>query len=392
MRKLFNNIYAVEARAADVTAFLDRLSRMGVVCEHTRVIDDLTIKFQISGNYMKIVSDLAKRLGVEIIVTGMCGPKQFFFTAKRRAILLVGFSVMIFLTLFIPTRILFVEVEGNTSLSTQYILDQAERIGIRFGAKRKSVRSEKIKNAMLQLVPELKWAGVNTYGCRAVINVTERKLAENRLEQGGGVQGIYAQRDGIVSDITVIKGTPVCKVGQAVNAGQLLVSGYTDCGLHIRAEQAQGRVKAITQHKIRAKVPVYTLRRTNVIAKQEKWSVQFGKKRIKLYNSSGNCAPCCGKIYETFHLLLPGGFRLPVAVVKETLLTYERSTESKTPDDRTMNALVREYLVSNMVDGRILRIETFVSDECGIVSLAGTATCEELIGRILNGEIDKIDS
>lgn len=39
-----------------------------------------------------------------------------------------------------------------------------------------------MKNALLSAIPELQWAGVNTYGCRAVISVRERTLPERKPE------------------------------------------------------------------------------------------------------------------------------------------------------------------------------------------------------------------
>lgn len=392
MKKMFENRYELELKSADTSGFLDRLSASGVTCEHARVVDDLTICFQVCGKHMRITVDLAKRLGFDLKTLAVSGPIQLLHLAKRRAALLLGIIVAVILTIFIPTRILFVEIEGNTTLDKQHIMEQAELVGIYFGAARKSVRSEKIKNGLLQAVPELKWAGINTYGCRAVISVTEREHTDLQQFQGNVVQGLYAVRDGIISELTVTRGTPLCRTGQAVSAGQLLISGYTDCGLLIRAEQAQGIVKAVTHHKIDALVAGYSPCHSNAADKHSRWSVQFGKKRIKLYNSSGNLALGCGKINETFHLTLPGGFQLPVSVVKETILIYKDGGVQNIPNESVIEGLACNYIVSDMVNGKILSTEMCISADEDIIKLTGRATCEELIGILQNEGIDKIDS
>ena len=58
------------------------------------------------------------------------------------------------------------------------ILERAEYCGVHFGAKAGSVRSEQVKNRLLFEIPELRWAGVNTTGCTAVITVAERQSGE----------------------------------------------------------------------------------------------------------------------------------------------------------------------------------------------------------------------
>ena len=41
------------------------------------------------------------------------------------------------------------------------------------------IRSEKVKNSLLQRIPQLQWAGINTDGCVAVISVREKTAIKN---------------------------------------------------------------------------------------------------------------------------------------------------------------------------------------------------------------------
>ena len=69
-------------------------------------------------------------------------------------------------------------------------------------------------------------------------------------QKSAGVGSIVASRDGVITSITTTKGTPLCKAGQAVKAGQILISGYTDCGISIRADPAEGEVFAETYREM----------------------------------------------------------------------------------------------------------------------------------------------
>ena len=88
-----------------------------------------------------------------------------------RPVLLAGLGILFLLAMYLPSRVLFIRVEGNMQIPDRQILAAAEECGIRFGASRREVRSEKVKNALLSSVPQLQWAGVNTAGCVATISV-----------------------------------------------------------------------------------------------------------------------------------------------------------------------------------------------------------------------------
>lgn len=386
--KLFSNQYFVQIVCGDPVYLLTRLASAGVRMLNVVTVNEWAIQLQVSGKDLHILRQITHTLGCDIKVLAQSGPAAFGSLLKRRLVFVFGIFLLFLLTLFIPTKVLFVEVEGNHTLSTEQILEKAELVGIYFGASRKEVRSEKMKNALLQAVPHLKWAGINTYGCRAVISVTERESADTPQMNRNAVQGIYAMHDGIISSITVTKGTPLCKKGDAIKAGQLLISGYTDCGLLTRAESAQGEVFAITQHKMQAYTPSYPIVRGVLKEKTEQWSIQIGKKKINLYIGSGNSTTGCGKIVKRYTLTLPGDFALPISLVRNTVFPYETTGEYEAADPKAVCGLAESYIEDNMVSGRVL--DAYVSFETGeqMHLFTGTYTCEEMIGKIQNEGIE----
>ena len=162
------------------------------------------------------------------------------------------------------------------------ILSAAEDCGIVFGASRRRVRSEKTKNALLSAIPQLQWAGVNTSGCVATISVRERTEAV-QAEDSKFIQSIVAIRDGYVLSATVTEGTGLVIPGQSVQKGQILISGYTDCGICIRAEGAAGEVMAQTSRELEAVMPAKYDQRTQNREVRKHYSLLIGKKRIKLW-------------------------------------------------------------------------------------------------------------
>ena len=264
MRSGIVSAYTLEVTSADPGHLLTRISAAGITVFDIQYISDLKIRISVHANRFALLKEVLQRYGSEWKVLSETGLLVYLRSLRKRMCLIVCVILLLAATVWIPTRILFVAVEGNKNLSDTLILDQAEACGITFGASRGVVRSEKMKNALLLALPELKWAGINTSGCTAVINVLERER-EERVVNSDGVSGIAAVRDGIICDMTVTKGTALCQVGQAVHAGQLLISGYSDRGLVTRAEPAQGEVRAMTNRDLQAVAPSATVQRAEVL-------------------------------------------------------------------------------------------------------------------------------
>ena len=110
---------------------------------------------------------------------------------------------------------------------------------------------------------------------------------DEKKEEVSGITSIVALRDGVISDLTVVQGNGVCQVGQAVKKGQLLVSGYTDVGLTIKATQAKAEIYAQTLRNIQMITPSPTSLRGEVSGKKTRYALRIGKKLIKLYKDSG---------------------------------------------------------------------------------------------------------
>ena len=243
--------------------------------------DELTVHFQVSRKAIKRVREIASKRGDTLSIRRR---KGMYWTAKgllKRPVLLAGIIILMCIAVFLPTRIFFFRVEGNDSIPTKLILEKCAQCGISFGASRREVRSEKVKNALLEAIPELQWAGVNTSGCVATISVRERS-EENPSVQVNGVSSMIAVRDGVITDLTVTRGNAVCKIGKAVRAGQILISGYTDCGISIRAEQAQGEIYARTDREIEAIFPDNTSEKGEMTRQTKKISLIIGKYRLAI--------------------------------------------------------------------------------------------------------------
>ena len=383
-----SGILRVRITGADIGRTLQQLVQQGVSLRDIRWEDDLTVTLHLSSKDREMIVSVCNRHGNNLDFLEETGMFHLIKSISIRPVLAAGIMLLFALTVYLPTRVLFFSVEGNSSVPELRILETAEEYGIRFGASRESVRSEQIKNQLLEDIPELKWSGINTTGCTAVISVREQPV-QTAQPASTGVSSIVAARDGRITSCTVTKGSTMCAPGQVVHGGQLLVSGYSDCGICIRVSEAEGEIFAETSRNLRSATPVQCLFRQERGSTQKRYSLLFGKKRINLWKGSGISPATCGRMYEEYYITLPGGFRLPVCLMIETLTDWETVPMDVLPEqvENSLKAFARKTVLKDSIAGRILREKQTLTEESGCYVLESSFFCSEMIGRVITEEI-----
>ena len=365
--------------------FISHLNQNGVETYKLKRQNELVSIAAIHRKDYRSLVKMAQQYGADIQIVDEWDFIKYCTVILRRPILIIGLFLWIWLVSYLPTRILFVTVCGNKTVPEQLIVEVAKEYGVYFGAVREDLRNEKIKNALLSKIPQLEWVGVNTYGCVAEIAVRER-IGYEGTETDTGISSLVATHDGIISNVIVLRGSALCTVGQAVSKGQTLISGFTDCGLTIRAERAAGSVYAYTNRTLTAYLPVVGRVRRDATGQKSKFSLKIGKNIINLSISSGISHSDCAKIYSEKNVVLPGGFRLPISLVCETEYMYNTETDSVT--ERTdITDLTKSYLHTQIIDGNILGSDYEISSRDELICLAGSFYCREIISRERREEI-----
>lgn len=375
-------IVEAELTSADPPAALAALNNAGIEVYYARQSGALSLCFSVRRSDWRRLQRLTQKRGEQLRLCRRSGLYWFWKKLLKRPVLLGGIALIVALTWYLPTRIFFVEIQGNKEVPASLILEKAEQCGIEFGTDRRGIRSEQIKNELLQAIPRLQWAGINTYGCRAVISVHERPEQEPDAS-ADAVRSIVADRDGVIRQITVRNGNRVCQVGQAVKAGQVLISGYTDCGICIRASCADGEVLAETSRAVTAVLPANYRQKGEITCQETKYSLLIGKKQINFYKDSGISDTTCDKMYSVKYITLPGGFQLPIAIVTQTVTYYE--TAPVLMDEQTGRELIIRYaqqrLMTDMAGGQILHRSETVEQTPDVFYFQGQYACLEMIGK-----------
>ena len=369
----------IRLTSADPEGALAQIARAGISIFDVEKTDDLTWQFTVSQTNGKKIQTIANKRGESVVSISRAGIFWSLLQLRKRMVLICGLLLLAMLSTWVPSRVFFVQVEGNVTVPSRMIVDNAIKCGIHFGASRKEVRSERVKNQLLAQLPELQWAGVNTAGCVAEISVCERSVEEKQNKKPA-VSSIVAAADGIIAEMTALNGNVLCKPGQAVKAGQVLISGYTDCGICIRATRAEGEILAHTQRRLSAVFPEERAVRGKIVGTEEKFSLIIGKKQINFSKYSGISGASCAKIYEQKYMTLPGGFELPVSFVRERITYYETSVGAEKDIESSLRYFARNYVTKQTLAGKIENEQIYISSAEGLSRLEGVFSCLEQIG------------
>lgn len=379
-RKL-HSLWKMKLVSADPRKAMACIQNAGFTISEAEQTDLLTWQFFVPAGQGKKIKDLAAKGGFECQTIEKLGICRDIVSLKRRPILVLGMLILALLSIWVPSRVLFVEIRGNESLSVQSILEEARNCGITMGASRRYVKSQQVKNILLDKLPQLQWAGVETVGCVAVITVREREQQQIK-PSSEGICSIVANRDAIIYFMTVLKGNAICKPGQAVKAGQVLISAYTDCGICIRADRAYGEVLGLTQYKISASFPKEWMTRGEFDRKEITFSLIIGKKQINFYKDSGISGMSCAKIYKHKYMTLPGGFQLPVSLVIEQTFYYENPVTLDMDGAVCLQDFAKRYILSQTQGGKIEYMQESFRETNGCLVLEGVYGCIENIGKV----------
>lgn len=378
---LFGTVEA-ELTTADPASAVTYYSGSGIRLREPVLIRPLVLRFLIRPKDWKAMEQLAARRGDHCNVVKRSGFYVLLPGLRHRLLfwcLLVG---MLAFAMYAPKRLWFLRVEGNVRVPQNEILAAAQECGLTFWTKTEDIRSEKFKNQILNLVPELQWAGVNLSGGVATICVTER-LEGEEIRQTDAVTNVVAGRDGIIVSMSVLGGEAVCRIGQAVRAGELLVTGSVEHEYQPQYTHADAEVYALTLHEMEAVFPsewqgkIYTGKTTRA------YSILLGRKQIKIFGNSRISGTSCDKMTEVKYLTLPGGYKLPFALVVETGNYYESSGIQipAVEAEAVLSDFCQCTVLGNMVAGQILDSNLDYGDQGSAYTMNAVYSCQEMISR-----------
>ena len=318
----------------------------------------------------RLKGELAHR-GVLFETVRRAGVPRLVYRYRHRYGIALG--VLLFLAiLFLSSRVIWdVRIEGNRALSEREVIASLSECGLSVGDFKRQVDTSLVENLLMIESEDISWISINLIGTVAEVEIREREVAEERDEWDAA--NLIAAEEGEIVLFEDVRGNILLKIGDRVEAGDLIVSGIYGGHGALRYTSARGKVLALCEEEIRIEVPlqydkkVYTGR-----AFTEKYLVFF-EKEIKIYSNCRNLDTTCDKIDTVEYWGVRGGEDLPVGVrtVRYFEYTYEHLTRT---DEEALELL--EYRLSAELYARAERSEVVgFTRELSVSSEGAFAVC-----------------
>lgn len=368
-----------EVSGAYPESVINAAAKYGIELKKVERLDETTVLVSFPERDREKMDAIAQKCMCDMRIVRVRGGSRTRGMIKRRRLLI---TLLVMFTALVHLSSLFIweiDVSGNETLSRGEILRALSDAGVDCGTYWPKLSVDIIRSKTISALPEIGWMAVNVSGSRAVVRIQERKEKPEIYAESASAD-IVAGKTGIVRRVSVLSGNTLVTEGDAVTAGEKLVSGIMDsiCG-DARFVRAKGNILADTWYELSAVCPSEELQKIPCGISGSRYALVVGKRRINLYPDSGKTIDECDKIIHEYKLGAEGLFSMPVKLIREQRQRYKTSSEvlyDSTQMKRKLTDTLRQS-----VAGEINSMSFREGNLNGVYVLTLRAHCTEQIGE-----------
>lgn len=249
---MFDNIRGVIRFCASGTKlypFINAVKDEGIICKNQRCYGN---KFygSVYHSDMKYIEDIAEDYDISITVTNRNGLVYKAAAYRRRYGFIAGMIIVPLFIVFISSRAVIIEINGNERNSDKQVIDLLEDAGIKKGASLRNVDFGYVEQYLRLNLDSVVWTAVRHTGCRVVIDIDESDEIPEILKERTPANIISSKNAQIVS-VNVQMGQLERLINEGIKKGDILISGvYADDKGNIRCVHALGSVIGVYDESI----------------------------------------------------------------------------------------------------------------------------------------------
>lgn len=343
--------------------------------------------FCISVKGFRRLKPILKKTRTHIKILKKVGVPFTTFRYRKRKIFFVGIFLFGILLYYLSGFVWNIEINGNSYLSNEVILDFLTEEECSFGTPKEDINCQALEEALRSQYSEVIWTSIKIYGTKMTVDVQENLLPEEQYEKkDDAVNDIVASKDGTVSEIITRSGTPLVTAGTEVKQGDILVSGRIEI-MNDNGEVADYLYESSDADIVARVTQVYK----DTIAAEYVDEVETGEYKENYTLAIGSFlleSPFFKNTYtdfkmnsDTWQLHVTDNFYLPVWLTKETY--HEIDKVEKTHTEKEIRQIVTNNLGNYLKD----------LEEKGIQIIGKNVIIERQGGNYLvNGTIDAYES
>lgn len=320
-----------------------------------------------------ITADTSSSGGLPISVAG----------CLRRPGIVLGFLAALFILIASQQHVWDIRIGGNVSLTEAELNEVLSLAGLNVGSYIPKLDTDLTEGRALLLCDRLAWISVNMRGTVAYVEVMEKIPNEGNASPLTPAN-IVAAREGTVVEFIAYSGYCELSVGDAVKAGDLLISGVYGEKTHgVSVTRAAGYVKAKTLRTFEVKIPLEHTEKRLTASYTGSRSLIFFNNKIKVFINGRNLTASCDTIEEEKKFSLFGRL-LPFGISTEQVNEYAEVRECYSVAEASAIAFgqLEAAIVSELADAEILARREQSSVENGTYVLRCEISCIENIALV----------
>ena len=321
----------------------------------------------------------ARKAGMRLRITDKHGLPFLLHRFGSRWGLGMGAVAALLLLQLLSGRIWVITVNGNDTIPQAEILAIAEEWGVRIGAPIADLDIDTIRLHALTRMDGVAWLTVNPEGSVAHIELNESEPPLD-IWDTTSPSNLIAARDGWILEMTILGGESMVKVGDAVTAGTLLVSGATIADKSLLLRRSFGSVIAQTERELSVNVPLQTEQLCPAGTRYRLFFSFFG---LDIPLSGSATMPALHQLIQNDRFLTADGLTLPIGLRHRHYTIFEPHSVTLTPEEAYEEAVRRlrareqvEFAQITVQESRYSCIQN--TDSC---VLTGQYICEENIAQ-----------
>lgn len=228
MNRLLNFLrgcVTVEIRGGNQERFLNLCGSSQIFLWKILRKEDRLLLMVAPGQFKRL-KPIVRKTRVHCKIVQKKGLPFFFEKYRKRKAFFAGIFLCLGLIWFFNLFIWDLEVQGNSRLTDETLLDFLAEENVAYGSYKPRVDSRELERKVRNRYDEIIWASVEKRGTRLILYVQESLLPEKeKQKESGEPASLYSTREGKIVQMITREGTPVTGVGSYVSEGSLLVDG-----------------------------------------------------------------------------------------------------------------------------------------------------------------------
>ncbi len=211
-------------RGGDIARFLALLSHHAILITKT-FSNEQGVFLQLSLDDFRRIRPFVRKTHVRFHIYRRAGLPFFVDWCRRHVGFCVGCVLYVLLLMVLQRHVWLITVDGNFVRTDEQIVDALRAEGVYIGCLMGEVTCSELEEYLRNTMSDIIWVSCEKDGTKLRVHVKEAYHYPERENVDRETGDIVATADGVVTELVVRSGVPLVRVGDSVNAGDVLVSG-----------------------------------------------------------------------------------------------------------------------------------------------------------------------